>query len=1043
MKENVFCVLLRRVLKYLKNYIVQHRMTLSFRSHCLFVLMLLTSCIAEAQETKTYNDPDADFKLAKELYQKDQFSLAYPLFKMLYNGVDKNYASNIPVSVHTESKYYSIVCGLKMNDTLSAIAAQQFINLEHNAPRIKMMDYHLAEYYYRKQDFEKALSLYENANINNLSNSEIAQMKFHQAYSYFTLKRFNEAKPLFDAIRQIPSDPNYIDANYYYGFIAFSEKNYKQALKAFEVVQDKPTYKSIVPYYVAEIYYFNGEKDKAIEYGEAALKKSNQFYDLQLRQLLGHAYFEKKQFSKALPYLEQYVTNTEKVSREDLYELSYCYYQAKQLNKAIAGFKELGGKEDSLAQNSMYLLGDAYLKTGQKSSARSAFLFCALNSSNATQKEISKFLYGKLSYELGYPDVALTELQTFIATYPRSNYITEAKELLVNVLANTNNYNAALTLTNSLGSQSESVKRIYPRILYGRAVELINDQQLSQADELLDMIFAAPYNEAQIQPALFWKGEIAYRTNQPDSAIDYLTKYLSNPVTYGEVNITDARYTLGYSYMKVEDYEKALKYFEQITTTVTNASSNIQQDAFLRSADCYFMQKKYPKALQMYQTVINQNLPSADYAFYQTAIIAGAYNNTADKVSLLRSFSQRYQSSPLVPSANMEMADAFMANENFKDALAPLNNVLTNKSSESLKPEAYLKIGVCYFNMNNDEEALNNFKRLISSYPNSAESDDAIEYVRTIFVNRQQPGEFVNFMRQNGKTVSYSEEDSLTFVAADVRYNNRDFDNALKGFDNYLQKFPEGRYALEAHYSEAEIYNARKDYANALAHYAAIASKAPNKFAETSVLQAARISYFELKDYAKAEQYFMQLKSLATEQSNKLEAMRGLLRCQYKLAQWTDAVQNAQDLLTQKGIATDDKMMANMVIAKNYQLSNRLDAAMDAYETVVASGKSEYAAEARYHIAEILVTKGNLKEGEKAAFDVIKKAGSYDYWITKAYILLGDIYYREEDYFNAEATLKSVVENATIPELQKEAQQKLDIVTAEKNKNSKVEQTSR
>ena len=71
---------------------------------------------------------------------------------------------------------------------------------------------------------------------------------------------------------------------------------------------------------------------------------------------------------------------------------------------------------------------------------------------------------------------------------------------------------------------------------------------------------------------------------------------------------------------------------------------------------------------------------------------------------------------------------------------------------------------------------------------------------------------------------------------------------------------------------------------------------------------------------------------------------------------------------------------------------------------------------------------------------MINKAGSYDYWITKAYILLGDIYYKEQDYFNAEATLKSVVANSTIPELQTEAQQKLDVVTAEKDKNSKVQQ---
>jgi TolA-binding protein len=107
---------------------------------------------------------------------------------------------------------------------------------------------------------------------------------------------------------------------------------------------------------------------------------------------------------------------------------------------------------------------------------------------------------------------------------------------------------------------------------------------------------------------------------------------------------------------------------------------------------------------------------------------------------------------------------------------------------------------------------------------------------------------------------------------------------------------------------------------------------------------------------------------------------------------------------------------------------------------VVALGKSEYAAEARYHIAEILFLQNKLPETEKAAFDVINKAGSYNYWITKAYILLGDVYLKQQDYFNAEATLRSIVENATDTQLKQEAQKKLDEVIAEKEKNSKVVQ---
>src|SRR4051812_3990685 len=467
-----------------------------------------------AQATLANMDPDADFKRAKELYQKEQFSLAYPLFKNIADGNYPN--SKLPVSTQLEAKYYTIVSGLKMGESTAEAAARTFIEEEHNEPRIQMLSYQLGEYYYRKQKFEDALTYYEKAGIDNLSNSDIAEMKFHQGYSYFTMKQFEQAKPLFNSIRQMPSDPNYLDANYYFGFISFFEKDYKLAMESFRKVENEPTYQKVVPYYIAEILYFQGDKDKAIEYGEAKLNNGGQYYNTQLQQLIGHAYFEKKNYKKALPYLQEYVTKTDKVRREDLYEISYTYYETKQLPKAIAGFKELGGKEDTLAQNSMYLLADSYLKMGQKVNARSAFLFCASNSSNPLQKEISVFNYAKLSFDLGYQDVASSELQSFISAYPNSTYAPEAKELLVNVLANTNNYKDALVLYESLQGKSENVKRVYPKILYGRAVEYINDQRLAEADSLLAEILQIPYNNAQLPYVYFWKGEIASRLNHPD-----------------------------------------------------------------------------------------------------------------------------------------------------------------------------------------------------------------------------------------------------------------------------------------------------------------------------------------------------------------------------------------------------------------------------------------------------------------------------------------------------------------------------------------------
>jgi lipopolysaccharide biosynthesis regulator YciM len=205
------------------------------------------------------------------------------------------------------------------------------------------------------------------------------------------------------------------------------------------------------------------------------------------------------------------------------------------------------------------------------------------------------------------------------------------------------------------------------------------------------------------------------------------------------------------------------------------------------------------------------------------------------------------------------------------------------------------------------------------------------------------------------------------------------------------------------------------------------------------LVNAARLNFFDLKDYVKAEKYFGKLKDFASSQENKLEAMRGLLRSQYQLQKWNDAVTNARDLLNQKGIGTDDKVLANLAIAKSHQNAKEYEQAITAYRSVVSLSKSAYGAEARYEIASSFLAQNRLKDAEKAAFEVINKAGSYENWVTKAYILLGDVYFKDQDYFNAKATYQSVVDNAKIEELRQEAERKLKEAADAEKKGSKVE----
>jgi tetratricopeptide (TPR) repeat protein len=940
---------------------------------------------------------------------------------------------------YDEVLFHTIACELMQENVAAERHAQSYLAGNNSAVHKAQMGYFLGNYYFRKQVYDKAIEAFGKTTPEGLSQEQRNEMQFAYGYSLLTQRKFKEAKPLLNEARMQTNSRHYVDANYYYGLLAYNDGQYREAIKSFEIAGEAPAYQPLAPYYSASIQYALGNKDKGLELAEKALKQGNQFYENELNQLIGHAYFEKGEYAKAIPYLEKYVSRTAKVKREDLYELAFCYYQQKNWTKSIELFKPLSDGKDSLSQHAMYLLGDAYLKTNDKANAKTAFRFGAANSGNPLIRENSIFNDGKLSYDLGLDDEATRTLKQYLSEYPKGKNAPEARELLVASLANTSNYKEALTLYESLENKGGSSQRIYPRLLYNRAQEELNDRRLDEADRLLDKALAAPYNEEVLPLVKFWKGELAYFKKDYNNAIRYMNDYLRAPVTNGEANANNARYTLGYSLLLTDQYAAAESEFEALSKS---KFTNPQQldDVKVRMADAYYMQKSFSKAKPVYTDISDRKSDFSDYALYQLAMIAGAENKPAQKIAYLQAVDKNYNQSVLASAANLEIAKTYLADEKYREALPWLAKVISAKGSESLKPEALLKQGLSYYNLNNSTEALNSFKLLINKYGDSPEADEAVDNVRSIFVEQGKTNEFVAFMKTVGRNLDVNTADSLNFVAAEIQLSEGKRDQALKGFTEYLKQYPDGRYHIQAAWFAAEIYREKKDLKSAMPWYELLVSKAPNKHAEGSMVQAARYYYFEQKDYAKAIGLYEALALNASSQENKLEAMRGIVRCQYYSGNYTAATTHANALLEQRGIGTDDKVFANLVLGKHAAQNQNCNEAIKYYNEVATLSKAEYGAEARYGIAQCLLVQNKLEDAENAAFDVIKKSGSYALWVTKSYILLGDVYHKQKDYFNAKATYKSVAENASIPELKKEATEKLARVEKEEREQSKISQ---
>src|SRR5678810_213178 len=150
-------------------------------SPVLILLMIGICHFATAQQTRFISDPQVSFNQAKEFFLKEQYSLAYPILKDLEQKRRETDRSNDALN-YQDLRYYATVCALKQNEERAIFNAQEFIDLEDNAARVQMMSFHLAEYYFRKQDYGKAITAYEQVSLENLDNHEVADLKFHLGY---------------------------------------------------------------------------------------------------------------------------------------------------------------------------------------------------------------------------------------------------------------------------------------------------------------------------------------------------------------------------------------------------------------------------------------------------------------------------------------------------------------------------------------------------------------------------------------------------------------------------------------------------------------------------------------------------------------------------------------------------------------------------------------------------------------------------------------------------------------------------------------------
>jgi len=279
-------------------------------------------------------------------------------------------------------------------------------------------------------------------------------------------------------------------------------------------------------------------------------------------------------------------------------------------------------------------------------------------------------------------------------------------------------------------------------------------------------------------------------------------------------------------------------------------------------------------------------------------------------------------------------------------------------------------------------------------------------------------------------SISKAEQDSLTYNTAFIKFSEGDYLLSHSTFDQYLQKFENGIFKIDATYYNAISSLKVGDTTNAVLMYTQLIEDSNAEYQELALSFLAR-KYYAEDDYSNSNIYYQTLEAVASNNSLKREAVIRLMygnerlntEIAYKYARQVVELDKKDDWLMSK---------AKIIIARHEFSEGNYAKSRITFEKVVDLSAYDEGAEAKYHLAYLTYLDDSLVLAEKMIFELAENYSS-DHFIAKAFILLAEIYVIQENFFQAKATLESIIENHNGDDLVNLARRKWELIVEREN----------
>lgn len=990
-----------------------------FIAFCFFIVIAQASA---AQDQLSQNRTEKLYQRGIELVNHSNYGAARQVFSDFL-------AASSPVDPRRgEAEYYVALSALNLGHRDGEKLIDDFIDHNPSSPKAATAYYDLANFFYGESNYVKASNYFRKVDFPALTMDQQSQGHFKWGYSYFNQKKLDEALGQFNFVKR-QSTAYSPAANYYAGFIEYSKGNFDEALTDLKKAEGNPSYATVVPYLIINIYYKQGRYDSVLDYGNKLKGRTDLSNMKEISMIVAEAQYFKGDFQKALEAYEKYLENNPKAETALLFRAGYANYASGNIEKGVQYLERASAAKDTVSYYASYYLGILYLKQGNKPYALNSFNYAKKNPKDKRLAEESSFQFAKISYDAGKPDQAIDEFESFLKTYPGSAHATEVNELLAQAYVNGNNFNKAIEYIEALPSRNPYIDQAYQKATFLKGTDLFNRGEYEEAVNNFNKSLEYPSDKTYVALASFWNGEAYSIGNRYNEAISNYTRVVEMSTAVELEILLKARYGMGYAYFNLQDYTRAMFSFKEFVNKGNKSTPNYT-DGIIRLADCYYVSKQYDEALANYNKARILGSPDNDYVLLQSSVIYGIQRKYAESKNAFADLNRSYPKSQYRDEAIFQQAQFEIEQGNYQNAVDGLSQIIRTGTNAQFIPYAFMRRGASFFNLKQYDKTIGDYSAVIRQFPNHPAAQEALLPLQEALTLAGRSSEFEKYLAQF-KTANPDNKglESVEYETAKNLYFDQQYQRAISGLNTFLSSYPQSSRSEEAKYYVAESYYRLRDLDKALPLYKEISGDLTFAFAGKSIGRIAEIEFKQGK-FESAISSYRTVGKLAANKKDQYVAWSGLMESFFQMSQYDSSETYARLILDRGNVNAGATNKASLYLGKVAMAKGDLETAKDEFLNTLNAARDEYGAEAKYLLGRIFYDQKDYKQSYETLISLNKDFESYPEWVGKSYLLLADNFVAMDDLFQAKATLQSL-DKFPLQSVKEEARKKLSQIEEE------------